>query len=99
MTENNGYIAIMVTCGQDKCTSLLENSYYYKDDKTYLSKKIRKLDSKYASIVISNIKIWQSSWTIIEIATFLSFIECEFPTQIALNFVLVSSNTCLSLCP
>ena len=27
MTENNGYIAIMVTCGQDKCTSLLENSY------------------------------------------------------------------------
>ena len=43
MTENNGYIAIMVTCGQDKCTSLLENSYYYKDDKTYLSKKNKKV--------------------------------------------------------
>ena len=38
MTENNGYIAIMVICGLDKCTSLLENSHYYKDDKAYLSK-------------------------------------------------------------
>ena len=62
---------------------------YYKDDKVYLSKIIRKLYSKHVNIVTSNIKIWQWSWTIIEITSFFKFHWVYASIQIALTFVLV----------
>ena len=78
-------------CSQSKTGGRrpLQPASYYKDEKVYLSKIIRKLYSKHVNIVTSNIQIWQWSWTIIEITSFFKFHWVYASIQIALTFVLV----------
>ena len=78
-------------CSQSKTGGRrpLQPASYYKDEKVYLSKIIRKLYSKHVNIVTSNIQIWQWSWTIMEITSFFKFHWVYASIQIALTFVLV----------